>query len=562
MKKIFTSFLILINIYLFQSCVDKIVVADSSKQDGKIVLKSEPSGAQIFLLGTNTNKVTPDSIIQLKSGDYDITLKKANYKDTLFVVKVYDSLTTSKNIALKSLLTVGSIFIVSEPAGAEIFLDSNRTNNTTPDTITNLIAGQHQITLKKENYKDTTLNIIIKENQVVPKTIILTGMVTSGNIFLNSSPDNAQIYLDSIYTNKVTADTLKNLTTGEHQITLKKDNYDDTSFSVTVEANKTVSKSVSLTRLVIKGNIFLDSEPAGAQIFLDDINTNRNTPDTLANIAAGSHTIKLTEKNYRDTTFQINVVGYLTISKKVVLTSLRGGIFIESSPYGAGIFINDNFTNKTTPDTIKNLVAGKYKVTLKYQDYNDTTFYVDVGPNTITNTNIILTKIIERGDLYIWSDPSGAEIFLNNKNQGKVTPDTIKNLEVGSYNITLKLADYLDTSFAANIEKDFVTEENITLKEQLPVDLDTLYYGFILLGQTRFTFAFNQNITLDKVDIIEPGSSSKNSFDFGGNTVNKGSTRNIYYPKYEIGDWQLIFYGKKTDLSNRSFAIERTLTIP
>ena len=244
------------------------------------------------------------------------------------------------------------------------------------------------------------------------------------------------------------------------------------------------------------------------------------------------------------------------------MASLRGGIFIESSPNGAGIYINDKYSDKTTPDTIKNLVFGTYKVSLKYPNYNDTTFYVDVSPNTITYKNINLTQKIDYGKLYIQTNPSGANIFIDNSNTGKLTPDTVKNLEVGNYNVTLKLTDYNDTTFSVNIQKDFVTLKNINLREKQAVQIDTLYYGFILLGQTRFTFSFNQDITLDNVDIIEPGSSNKTSFDYGGESINKGSTRNIYYPQFKVGEWHLIFYGKKASSSKSSFTLQKNLTIP
>ncbi len=707
MKNIFRFSLFLISICLLQSCVDKIVVADLGKPQGKIIIESEPPGAKIYLLGTNTNKVTPDSIVQLNSGEYEVTLKKDNYRDTTIKITVYDSLTTSKMIILKSLFETGNIFVESEPVGAEIFLDSSKTNNFTPDTLKNIIAGEHQLILKKANYRDTsititievnktsavlvsmkslvitgnvyiestpgsaqifldnmntnkvtpdtlknivigkheitlkknnyidtsitvtvlenssvsktvilkpaittgniyiisnpngaqifldslntnkttpdtlkniitgqhkitlqasnyidtTINITIQENKTITNTVILTPKVTKGNIYIASNPAGAQIFLDSINTSRVTPDTIKNIAAGEHKITLKINNYIDTTVIINVLQNQTVAKSVTLSLLIIRGNIFVDSEPIGAQIFIEGKNTNKVTPDTLLNYPVGSHSITLKRKDYRDTTFQVNVIGYLTISKKVTLSSINGSIYIQSTPSGADIYLSDKSTGKTTPDTLTILPAGTYKITLKYPDYNDTTFYATVYQSTVTSQNITMVKIVERGDLYIQSNPSGADIFVDNNNTGQNTPDTIKGLVVGSHDVTLKLTGYFDANFTVNIQKNYVTNQNVSLNEKLPVDTDTLYYGFILLGQTRFTFSFNQDIILDNVDIIEPGSTGNNSFDFSGEVISQGSTRNIYYPKYQTGEWTLIFYGKKASTGN-SFTLNKTLTIP
>ena len=129
---------ILLTVSLFQSCVDKIVVADVGKPTGKIIIESNPPGAEIYLLGTKTDKVTPDSIDQLDSGEYEITLKKANYRDTTLNITVYDSLTTFRMVILQSIFEAGNIFLESEPVGAEIFLDSLKTNSFTPDTLKNI----------------------------------------------------------------------------------------------------------------------------------------------------------------------------------------------------------------------------------------------------------------------------------------------------------------------------------------------------------------------------------------------------------------------------------------
>jgi hypothetical protein len=173
-----------------------------------------------------------------------------------------------------------------------------------------------------------------------------------------------------------------------------------------------------------------------------------------------------------------------------------------------------------------------------------------------------MVKSIEYGDLYVQSNPSGASIYLNNNNTDKITPDSIKHLEVGNYNITLKLPDYADTSISVSIQKDLVTNENITLREKLPVQTDTLYYKHIQLGGlTNFVFSFNQDIILDKVEVIEPGSTDKNSFPFNGEAVSKGTTKNIYYPNYKIGLWQLIFYGSKASASKASFILQNSLSV-
>jgi len=56
-----------------------------------------------------------------------------------------------------------------------------------------------------------------------------------------------------------------------------------------------------------------------------------------------------------------------------------------------------------------------------------------------------------KGNIFVTSNPAGAEIWLGANNTSQTTPDTIKNLDEGTYNVTLKLTDYNDTTFAVNV---------------------------------------------------------------------------------------------------------------
>jgi hypothetical protein len=55
---------------------------------GSISVKSDPTGAQIWLDGTNTGKITPDSLINIKVGNHTINLIYPNYIDTSSAVLI------------------------------------------------------------------------------------------------------------------------------------------------------------------------------------------------------------------------------------------------------------------------------------------------------------------------------------------------------------------------------------------------------------------------------------------------------------------------------------------
>lgn len=97
-----------------------------------------------------------------------------------------------------------------------------------------------------------------------------------------------------------------------------------------------------------------------------------------------------------------------------------GSLFIQSTPAGAQIWIDDQNKNKVTPDSIPDLIAGQHKVTLKLTGYSDTTLFVNVVKNTKTPVLVTLksTMVTQSfGPVQVWeiigtsaSQPSGLDL--------------------------------------------------------------------------------------------------------------------------------------------------------
>lgn len=75
----------------------------------------------------------------------------------------------------------GNLFLNSIPAGAEIWIDGANTLQTTPDTVFDIDAGVHSVTLKRNEYVDTTFSISIIEDEtsVVGPIVLVSDIQTS-----------------------------------------------------------------------------------------------------------------------------------------------------------------------------------------------------------------------------------------------------------------------------------------------------------------------------------------------------------------------------------------------
>lgn len=130
---------------------------------------------------------------------------------------------------------------------------------------------------------------------------------------------------------------------------------------------------------VPKGFIYVNSEPDGFTIFLNDKNTGRLTPDSISYIDEGEYQITLKKNYYKDTSVVVNLG--LDEKKSISIDILSnpamyGRLYLNTSPEGAAISINDSLISEVTPVTLQNLLPGNY--TVKFSLYNFRDFVLPV----------------------------------------------------------------------------------------------------------------------------------------------------------------------------------------
>ncbi len=91
-----------------------------------------------------------------------------------------------------------------------------------------------------------------------------------------------------------------------------------------------------------------------------------------------------------------------------------------------------------------------------------------------------------KGNIFVTSNPAGAQIWLDGMNTAQVTPDTIKNLDEGAYNVTLKLADYNDATFSVSVTSGQTS--NLT-NVVLVSNIMTTLFGPVRIYETEGTTA-------------------------------------------------------------------------
>jgi streptogramin lyase len=131
----------------------------------------------------------------------------------------------------------------------------------------------------------------------------------------------------------------------------------------------------------------------------------------------------------------------------------QGFIFINSIPEGFTIFQNDRNTGRITPDSISYIETGNYKITLKRKYFKDTSFVVTLNENEKLNLHVdLISNPSMYGNLFLQTQPDGAEIILNDSSINKITPQTLQNLFPGEYQIKFRLFNHRDTEITAIVQ--------------------------------------------------------------------------------------------------------------
>lgn len=128
MKKLLLIPIVILLGLFIASCEDS-TTNPPAATTGTLVVQSTPTGAQIWIDGTNTGKISPDTVKNLSAGNHALTLKLDGYKDTVqTAVSITASQTTTRNITLtRAATTFGPVRIwettgtsAAQPSGLDL----------------------------------------------------------------------------------------------------------------------------------------------------------------------------------------------------------------------------------------------------------------------------------------------------------------------------------------------------------------------------------------------------------------------------------------------------------
>ncbi|MBP1928850.1 hypothetical protein J2741_001397 [Methanolinea mesophila] len=348
----------------------------------------------------------------------------------------------------------GYFDIQSSPSGGEVTFDGQYKGET-PVTVTvyTQATPRHTISISYPGYQTwtQTYNQNPQPGQTIYVQANLQPAQTSGSVYVTSNPSGARCTLDNGYT-QTTPCTFSGVSSGSHSISIYLSGYQTYYAQVTVNSGQVTTLNAFLTPSTTTGNLQVSSSPSGADLYIDG-SYYGSTPRTVGNLAYGQHSVTLRLAGYQPYSSTVTINPGQTTSIYPTLTpnqaAQTGDIAVSSVPAGAAIYVDGSYYGRTIPGDsfdINGIVPGSHTVMLQLSGYQDYTTTVTVYAGQVTTVAVTLSQNPQpptSGTLYIDSNPSGAEVYVDNAYRG-YSPLTLQGISPGSHVVMLTLGGYAD----------------------------------------------------------------------------------------------------------------------
>jgi len=216
----------------------------TQKTYGRVDITSDPQGADI-LIDLIEYGVTPKTIEKIETGYHNLILNYPGYERLQKRIMVVEGQTLSVSEFLVP--KTGSLSIITEPPGANVYLD-NITRGQTPLDIFDLPVRDYIIRVELNNYQIIERRISVQYGENTTQKYNLEPL--PGKLSLFTTPSMAKINIDGKnYTSGSNGIASIELPVGRYTLNVTKDGYEPMQREVSIKPNDLGTLDIDLKRL-------------------------------------------------------------------------------------------------------------------------------------------------------------------------------------------------------------------------------------------------------------------------------------------------------------------------
>lgn len=158
---------------------------------------------------------------------------------------------------------------------------------------------------------------------------------------------------------------------------------------------------------------YIETNPPGAAIFIDDHYIGKHTPDTINWVEKGPHSFKVKLPPFLDHTFEEEILTDSLYSKNYDFYSNplnKGSIKFISNPKGSSIYLDDKLMSFKTPYVLNDVTLGNHKIKFTFPEHRADSISIFVYPQEQVYAEMYLV------DTTIWVNynTENSDISTNN----------------------------------------------------------------------------------------------------------------------------------------------------
>ncbi|MBP7077398.1 MAG: SUMF1/EgtB/PvdO family nonheme iron enzyme [Bacteroidales bacterium] len=433
-------------VYLMKLTTGKVtvVVEEPEILTQWVVITSTPDGAQVYVDDKPVGNTPFSREYSLGQHNYRVEMPMYHADAGVFTLDG-----ASDKVRVTSVLkpNFGSISVNSSPeSGADVLLDGKPTGQKTPCTLTEILSGNHRITIKKTMYYDAWQEVTVEDDKTA--TAALTMNPAYGELDITTNP-SADIYIDDVKVGSGSYSVRKS--SGFYTVEARKEKHTPDSKKVEVTDGQTIP--VALAPVPQYGTLKISTTPPDAEIYLDGVKKG-TTPTTIRQLLVGDYNIELRMQGYAGynakTTIKQNetteISETLQNGMQVTITSTPAGATLEidgasmgNTPYSGNLSFGNHIVKLTNNAKVVN-------ENISITQGGKTSWSFDVSETkdfTETVSGIAIEMVSIKGGTFTMGSPSSEADRGSDETQHQVT---VSDFYMGKYEVTFEQYDAFCTA--------------------------------------------------------------------------------------------------------------------
>jgi TPR repeat protein len=266
--------------------------------------------------------------------------------------------------------------VQSEPRGAEILLDGKAPQKL-PNTFTHLPFGPHQLSATLKDFEPLSQTLEVRRGMNPEIHLQFKPIQEIAALTVQSEPPGAEILLDGKAPQKL-PNTFTHVPFGTHQLSATSKDFEPLSQPLEVSRGMSPEIRLQLKPIQEMAALTVQSEPPGAQIFLDGTPP-KKPPNTFTHVPFGTHQLSADLNDFEPLSQSIEVRRGMAPEIRLQLKPSQeiAALTVESEPRGAAILLDGKVPEKP-PNTFTHVPFGTHQLSASLNDFEPLSQSIEV----------------------------------------------------------------------------------------------------------------------------------------------------------------------------------------